>query len=125
MCMIGTQPAKHTRVQYPQKKKRSPPARRLAPRFPNFAFFEFPPSHPSATDGREQARRHTGVCDGDEYQRKWNDAGEALPVTSSSPPEMRQAASPKHAVSIKAATSRNIQENWLTPWPPPTKLNFV
>jgi hypothetical protein len=29
-------------VQYPQKKKRSPPARRLAPRFPNFAFFEFP-----------------------------------------------------------------------------------
>jgi hypothetical protein len=54
----------------------------------------------------------------------WIDTGEVLPVTSSSPPEMRQAATPKHAVSVKAATSRSIQENWLTPWPPQTKLNF-
>ncbi len=52
------------------------------------------------------------------------DAGRVLPVISGSSPEMRQAATPKQAVSIKAATSRSIQKNWLMPWPPQTKLNF-
>lgn len=66
-------------------------------------------------------RCHNALKD---FQRMWIDTGEVLPVTSSSPPEMRQAATPKHAVSVKAATSRSIQENWLTPWPPQTKLNF-
>jgi hypothetical protein len=59
-----------------------------------------------------------------DFQRKWIDTGEVLPVTSGPSPETRQAATPKHAVSIKAATSRSIQENWLMPWPPQTKLNF-
>jgi hypothetical protein len=77
-----------------------------------------------AKRNRQQARRYTGVPKGDGFQRMWIDAGEVLPVTSSPSPEMRQAATPKHAVSIKAATSRSIQKNWPTPWPPQTKLNF-
>jgi hypothetical protein len=45
------------------------------------------------------------------------DAGEMLPVTSGRSSEMRQAATPTHTVSISDVTSRNINENWLTPWP--------
>jgi hypothetical protein len=37
---------------------------------------------------------------------------------------MRQAASPKHAVSIKAATSRSIQEIWLNTLPPENLAKF-
>ena len=48
----------------------------------------------------------------------WIGIEEVLPVTLSPPPETRQAATPKHAVSINAATSRSTQENWLTPSSP-------
>jgi hypothetical protein len=37
-----------------------------------------------------------------------------LPVNPDVSPEMRQAATPKHAVSINAVTSKSMQENWLT-----------
>ncbi len=45
------------------------------------------------------------------------DAGGMLPVMSEPSSDVRQAATPKNAVSIKVATIRIIPENWLTPWP--------
>lgn len=37
-----------------------------------------------------------------------------LPVTSGASPEVRHAATPKHAVSVRAVTSKSVVENWLT-----------
>jgi hypothetical protein len=47
----------------------------------------------------------------------WLDAGGMLPVISEPSSDVRQAATPKNAVSIKDATSKIIEEKWLTPWP--------
>jgi len=47
-----------------------------------------------------------------------------LPVTSDAPPEIRQAATPKHAVSVRAVTSKSVQENWLTHCTPKSASNF-
>ena len=47
-----------------------------------------------------------------------------LPVTSYAPPETRQAATPKHAVSVRAVTSKSVQENWLTISYSATSLEF-
>ena len=44
------------------------------------------------------------------------DAGGMLPVMSEPSPDVRQAATPKNAVSINVATIRIIPEKWLTPW---------
>jgi hypothetical protein len=52
-----------------------------------------------------------------DLQRTRLDIGKVLPVTSSRSSELRQAATPTHTVSISDVTSRNINENWLTPWP--------
>jgi hypothetical protein len=52
-----------------------------------------------------------------DFQWLWIDPGEMLPVMSDPSSEMRQAATPKNAVSIKAATSKIIEEKWPTPWP--------
>jgi hypothetical protein len=54
---------------------------------------------------------------GMDFQWLWIDPGEMLPVISDPSSEMRQAATPKNAVSIKAATSKIIEEKWPTPWP--------
>ena len=52
-----------------------------------------------------------------DFQGVWIDPGEMLPVISDPSSEVRQAATPKNAVSIKAATSKIIEEKWPTPWP--------
>ena len=40
-----------------------------------------------------------------------------LPVMSEPSSDVRQAATPKNAVSINDATSKIMEEKWLTPWP--------
>jgi hypothetical protein len=50
------------------------------------------------------------------FQRIWLEAGGMLPVISEPSSDVRQAATPKNAVSIKLATSKIMEEKWLTPW---------
>lgn len=47
----------------------------------------------------------------------WLDGGGMLAVMSEPSSDVRQASTPKKAVSIKVATSKIIQENWFTPRP--------
>jgi hypothetical protein len=46
-----------------------------------------------------------------------------LAVMSEPSSDVRQAATPKKAVSIKVATSKIIPKNWFTPWPPQPALD--
>jgi hypothetical protein len=62
--------------------------------------------------GRNASRECGGVA-----QRIWLEAGGMLPVMSEPSSDVRQAATPKNAVSINDATSKIMEEKWLTPWP--------
>ena len=44
------------------------------------------------------------------------DAGGMLPVMSEPSSDVRQAATPKNAVSNKVATIKIMEAKWLTPW---------